>query len=60
MVGCWVGAGSAYIVHNANELVGLGDEFVKFPVTSDGAFGAVGLHGRAIASVVSGVATVQA
>ena len=60
MVGCWVGAGSAYIVHNADKLVWLGEEHVELPVTGNGEFGAVGLHGQAITSTVTSVATVQA
>jgi len=52
MVGGWVGAGSAYVVHDADELVGLGKEFFVFPVTGNRAFGVVGLHGRAVSSAV--------
>jgi len=58
MVGGWVGAGSTYVVHDANELVGLGKKFVKFPVTGNRAFGVVGLCGRAVAGMVSHVTAV--
>jgi len=58
MVGGRVGAGSTYIVHDTDELVGLGKEFVMFPVTGNRAFGAVGLHGRAVSSVVPHVTAV--
>ena len=58
MVGGRVRASSMYIVHDTNELVGLGKEFVKFSVTGNRAFRVVGLCGRAAASMVSHVTTV--
>ena len=60
MVGCWVGARTAYVVHDTDELVLLGEELVELPVTCNGAFGVVGLCGRAIACAVTGVAALQA
>jgi len=40
VVGDWVRAGSAYVVHDADEFVGLGDELVELAIAGDRAFGA--------------------
>ena len=60
MVGCWVRARTVYVVHDTDEFVRLGEELVELPVAGNGVFGAVRLHGRAIAGVVTGVAASQA